>query len=139
MIEKEEEEVANLAAELRPKTSRKSGFWVGFPIYWLPMIMLIILGLTGGRPLSLLDYCRCLMIVISALMCVLCVIGLTVFWMKKTTRIEKKEKYTWRDFLAILALASVSCTMGVLIGIFWPSICYGASLLVVFLVAKIME
>jgi hypothetical protein len=59
--------------------------------------------------------------------------------MKKTTRIEKKEKYTWRDFLAILALASVSCTMGVLIGIFWPSICYGASLLVVFLVAKIME
>jgi hypothetical protein len=141
MIAKEEE-VANLAAELKPKPKkRKNGFWVGFPVYWLPLIMLSVLSVTGGKPQELLDACRYLMIMtgISVLMCLLCLVGLSVFWMNLTKRDDKKEPFSWRALLMVLFLSCGSCASGVLLGIFWPSICYGASLLVVFFVAKIME
>jgi hypothetical protein len=138
MIEPDEE-VANLADDLKAKPRRKNGWMVGAPIYWLPTILLLILCITGRRPEWLLEACRSLMIGISALMCLLCILGLSVFWLKLSAREKNKKPFAWRDLVAILVLSCGSCTLGVTMGILGPSICYGSSLLVVFFVAKIME
>ena len=141
MIE-QEEEVANLADELRAKPQLKSSFfWLGIPIYWGPVMLLAVLCIIRTDSTLTLEIARYWMIGISILVSCVVIIGafVTLWFPKPKSSTKGKKPLGWRDFWVHQFIICSSLVMGASLGLFWTSFLYGISLILVLFVAKIIE
>lgn len=140
-MSEQKEEVANLAEELREKPKKNtfgSKFWIGMPFYWVPALLLSILGINKGEPLLLFDITKVWMWAVAVVMILLALSGLALYVIGPDQK-EDKKHLTWNDFVAIAFLSACCLIIGVTIGVGVVAYVYPSSLITVFLVAKILE